>query len=165
MKRELLMLIALTGGIFSSQALSIQYSEKAQYLGTLNGQRQGDGVIKVMRTLTEPVLFQVQGETPLPTRLLVRGAQMRQASGGMLYITVSQALPEGRVARMTIKTTLMVDARRIPLSAEQRGEDVVIAVPEATNRVELRTDTTAELEVSANYRGELRLALEVTSEI
>ncbi|ELB2793986.1 DUF5462 family protein [Aeromonas hydrophila] len=158
------MLIVLTGGIFSSQAFSVQFSEKEQYLGTLNGKQQG-GVIKVMRTLTEPVLFQAQGGSSLPIRLLVRGVQMRQASGGMMYITVNQALPEGRVARMTIKAAMMVDARRIPLSAEQRGEDVVIAVPKATHRVELRTDASAELEVSANYRGELRLALEVTPEI
>ncbi|EBW6452847.1 fimbrial protein, partial [Salmonella enterica subsp. enterica serovar Oranienburg] len=43
----------------------------------------------------------------------------------------------------------------------QRGEDVVITVPAATRQVELRSDAPAELEVPANYRGNLQIALQV----
>lgn len=166
MKRYLtfLMLTALTGIALSSQAMSAQYSERVQYLGTLNGQGQQGDVIKVMRTLTEPVLFANRQGESLPVRLLVRGAQVRPATGGMSYITVRQALPEGKDARITLQTALWVDAKRVPFTAEQRGEDVVINVPVASSRVELRADAPSELEVSANYRGELQLVLEVAVE-
>lgn len=166
MKRYLapLMLAALLGGTLSSQAFSAQYSERAQYLGKLNGQGQQGEVVKAMRTLTEPVLFVSREGEPLPVRLLVRGAQVRPAAGGMWYVTARQALPEGKEARITLQAALWVDAKRVPFSAEQRGEDVVISVPPATSRVELRADAPAELEVSANYRGELQLVLEVAAD-
>ncbi|EBY0601676.1 fimbrial protein, partial [Salmonella enterica subsp. enterica serovar Oranienburg] len=43
----------------------------------------------------------------------------------------------------------------------QRGEDVVITVPAATRQVELRSDAPAELEVPANYRGNVQVPVEV----
>ncbi|EAM1898707.1 fimbrial protein, partial [Salmonella enterica] len=46
-------------------------------------------------------------------------------------------------------------------SASQRGEDVVITVPAAIRQVELRSDAPAELEVPANYRGNVQVPVEV----
>ncbi|MBK0280793.1 DUF5462 family protein, partial [Salmonella enterica subsp. enterica serovar Infantis] len=54
-----------------------------------------------------------------------------------------------------------VDGQRAALSASQRGEDVVITVPAATRQVELRSDAPAELEVPANYRGNVQVPVEV----
>ncbi|HBA5296170.1 TPA: fimbrial protein, partial [Escherichia coli] len=85
----------------------------------------------------------------------------RAASGGLANITVKQALPDNGEARITLKTALMVDGKRVALSARQLGEDVVISVPEAQKLVELRTDAPAELEVPVSYRGNLQIALQV----
>ena len=74
---------------------------------------------------------------------------------------MKRALPDNGEARITLKTALMVDGKRVALSARQQGEDVVITVPDAQNLVELRTDAPAELEVPASYRGNLQVALEV----
>ncbi|ELJ4115124.1 F4 (K88) fimbria minor subunit FaeF, partial [Escherichia coli] len=74
---------------------------------------------------------------------------------------VKEALPDNGEARITLKTSLMVDGKRVALSARQQGEDVVITVPEAQQQIELRTDAPAELEVPVSYRGNLQIALQV----
>ncbi|ENG1286632.1 DUF5462 family protein, partial [Salmonella enterica subsp. enterica serovar Chester] len=72
-----------------------------------------------------------------------------------------RTLGDGRDARLTLKTTLMVDGQRAAITAGQRGEDVVITVPAAIRQVELRSDAPAELEVPANYRGNVQVPVEV----
>ncbi|MFL4555364.1 DUF5462 family protein [Yersinia kristensenii] len=155
--KTVLMVAAL---ITSLPALAAGYSEKTQYLGVVNGQVSGNSVVKVTRTPSDPVLYR-SSENPLPEQLLVRNADVRPASGDMVYITVKQSLPDGQKARITLKTALMVDGQKAALSARQQGEDVVITVPDAQQQVELRTDAPAELEVPANYRGNVQLALQV----
>ena len=142
-------------------ALAAEYSEKTQYLGVVNGQVSGNSVVKVARTPTDPVLYRSGDTTPLPGSLIIRNAEFRAASGGLAYITVKQVLPDNGEARITLKTALMVDGKRVALSARQLGEDVVIAVPEAQKQVGLRTDAPAELEVPVSYRGNLQIALQV----
>lgn len=107
------------------------------------------------------MLYRSGDTTPLPDSLTVRNAESREASGGLAYITVKQTLPDNGEARITLKTALMVDGKRVALSARQQGEDVVISVPEAQKLVELRTDAPAELEVPVSYRGNLQIALQV----
>ncbi|MEK8700070.1 F4 (K88) fimbria minor subunit FaeF [Escherichia coli] len=152
-----LVLIALS----IQSALAAEYSEKTQYLGVVNGQVVGNSVVKVTRTPTDPVLYRSRDTTPLPGSLTIRNAEFRAASGGLAYITVKQILQDTGEARITLKTVLMVDGKRVALSARQQGEDVVITVPEAQQQIELRTDTPAELEVPASYRGNLQIALQV----
>ncbi|EIT7575530.1 TPA: F4 (K88) fimbria minor subunit FaeF [Escherichia coli] len=152
-----LVLIALS----IQSALAAEYSEKTQYLGVVNGQVVGNSVVKVTRTPTDPVLYRSRDTTPLPGSLTIRNAEFRAASGGLAYITVKQILQDTGEARITLKTALMVDGKRVALSARQQGEDVVITVPEAQQQIELRTDTPAELEVPASYRGNLQIALQV----
>ncbi|EIS3328323.1 F4 (K88) fimbria minor subunit FaeF [Escherichia coli] len=142
-------------------ALAAEYSEKSQYLGVVNGQVVGNSVVKVNRTLTDPVLYRSGDMTPLPDSLTIRNTESRAASDGLAYITVKQVLPENGEAHITLKTALMVDGKKVALSARQQGEDVVITVPEAQKQVELRTDALAELEVPASYRGNLQIALQV----
>ena len=113
------------------------------------------------RTPTDPVLYRSDSNSPLPAALIIRHAESRPASGGLANITVKQTLPDNGEARITLKTALMVDGKRVALSARQQGEDVVISVPEAQKLVELRTDAPAELEVPVSYRGNLQIALQV----
>lgn len=155
--KAVLMVAAL---LTSLPVLAAGYSEKTQYLGVVNGQVSGNSVVKVTRTPTDPVLYR-GSDSPLPGQLRVRNADVRPASGDMAYITVKQSLPDGQEARLTLRTALMVDGQKASLSAWQQGEDVVITVPDAQQQVELRTDAPAELEVPANYRGNVQLALQV----
>lgn len=141
-------------------ALAAEYSEKTQYLGVVNAV-VGNSVVKVTRTPTDPVLYRSGSNSPLPAELIIRHAESRPASGGLANITVKQILPDNGETRMTLKTALMVDGKRVALSARQQGEDVVITVPEAQKLVELRTDAPAELEVPVSYRGNLQIALQV----
>ncbi|ECA9146182.1 TPA: DUF5462 family protein [Salmonella enterica subsp. enterica] len=142
--------------------LPVQAAERTQYLGVVNGLVVGNSVVKVTRTLPEPVLFLADSRDTLPSQLTVRDAEVRPASGEMAYITVKQLLPSGGgTARITLKISLMVDGKKVALTARQQGEDVLVSVPQATQRVELRTDALAELEVPASYRGNLQIALQV----
>ena len=137
-----------------------EYSEKTQYLGVVNGQVVGNSVVKVTRTPTDPVLYRSDDGT-LPVQLRVRDAEVRPASGGMAYITVKQMLPDNQEARITLKTTLVVDGQKSVLNASQQGEDVLITVPDAQKQVELRSDVPADLEIPVNYRGNIQIALQV----
>ncbi|EEI3605694.1 fimbrial protein [Salmonella enterica] len=148
--KKALMAVALFSAL---PVLAADYSEKTQYLGVVNGQVVGNSVVKVTRTPADPVLYRTESNGPLPETLVIRNAESRPASGNMAYITVKRTLGDGRDARLTLKTTLMV--------AGQRGEDVVITVPAAIRQVELRSDAPAELEVPANYRGNVQVPVEV----
>ncbi|MFW7430935.1 F4 (K88) fimbria minor subunit FaeF [Escherichia coli] len=160
--RKTMMAVALALSALSIQsALAVEYSEKTQYLGVVNGQVSGNSVVKVTRTPTDPVLYRSGDTTLLPGSLTIRNAESRAASGDLAYITVKQILPDNGEARITLKTALMVDGKRVALSARRQGEDVVITVPEAQKLVELRTDAPAELEVPVSYRGYLQIALQV----
>ncbi|EFG4253429.1 F4 (K88) fimbria minor subunit FaeF [Salmonella enterica] len=160
--KKTMMAVALALSALSIQsALAVEYSEKTQYLGVVNGQVSGNSVVKVTRTPTDPVLYRSGDTTPLPGSLTIRNAESRAASGALAYITVKQVLPDNGEARITLKTALMVDGKRVALTARQQGEDVVITVPEARKLVELRTDAPVELEVPVSYRGNLQIALQV----
>ncbi|ECQ4629270.1 hypothetical protein F0B66_22920 [Salmonella enterica] len=52
-------------------------------------------------------------------------------------------------------------SQRNAVQAGLQAEDVVITVPGAQRQVELRTDAPAELEVPANYRGNVQVPVEV----
>lgn len=161
MKKTMMAAALALSALSIQSALAAEYSEKTQYLGVVNGQVVGNSVVKVTRTPTDPVLYRSGDTTPLPGSLTIRSAESRAASGGLTYITVKQTLPDNGEARITLKTALMVDGKRVALSARQQGEDVVITVPEAQKQIELRTDAPAELEVPVSYRGNLQIALQV----
>ena len=161
MKKTMMAATLVLSAFSIRSALAAEYSEKTQYLGVVNGQVSGNSVVKVTRTPTDPVLYRSGDTTPLPGSLTIRNAESRSASGGLAYITVKQVLPDNGEARITLKTALMVDGKKVTLSARQQGEDVVITVPEAQKQVELRTDAPAELEVPVSYRGNLQIVLQV----
>jgi len=160
--KKTMMAAALVLSVLCTQSVQgTEYSEKTQYLGVVNGQVVGNSVVKVTRTPADPVLYRSGDTIPLPESLTIRNAESRAASGGLSYITVRQVLPDNGEARITLKTALMVDGKKVALSARQKGEDVVIAVPGAQKQVELRTDAPAELEVPVSYRGNLQITLHV----
>ncbi|EAR3913698.1 F4 (K88) fimbria minor subunit FaeF [Salmonella enterica] len=161
MKKTMTAATLVLSALSIQAALSAEYSEKTQYLGVVNGHVSGNSVVKVTRTPTDPVLYRSGDTTPLPGSLTIRNAEFRAASGGLAYITVKQVLPDNGEAHITLKTALMVDGKKVALSARQQGEDVVITVPEVQKLVELRTDAPAELEVPVSYRGNLQIALQV----
>ncbi|EEY3114257.1 F4 (K88) fimbria minor subunit FaeF [Salmonella enterica] len=161
MKKTMMAATLVLSALSIQSALAAEYSEKTQYLGVVNGQVVGNSVVKVTRTPTDPVLYRSGDTTPLPGSLTIRNAESRAASGGLVYITVKQVLPDNGEARITLKTALMVDGKKVALSARPQGEDVVITVPEAQKQVELRTDAPAELEVPVSYRGNLQIMLQV----
>ncbi|WP_258132915.1 F4 (K88) fimbria minor subunit FaeF [Escherichia coli] len=161
MKKTMMAAALVFSALSIQSALAVEYSEKTQYLGVVNGQVVGNSVVKVTRTPTDPVLYRSGDTTSLPGSLTIRNAESRAASGGLAYITVKQILPDNGEARITLKTALMVDGKRVTLSARQQGEDVVITVPEAQKQVELRTDAPAELEVPVSYRGNMKIILQV----
>jgi len=165
MQRQLTQLLLATLMMHPLATQAAPNSEKTMYLGVLNGQVQGNSVVKVNRTLPEPVLFHVgSGETP-PERLIIRSAQARPATGGMLYVTVKQTLAQsGKEALITLKTSLLVDGQKVAPVTTQQGNDVVIEVPAAEQQVELRTDAPVELQVPANYRGNIQVEMLVEGE-
>lgn len=161
MKKTLMAAALALSALSIQSALAAGYSEKTQYLGVVNGQVVGNSVVKVTRTPTDPVLYRSGDTTPLPDSLIIRNAESRAASGGLAHITVKQVQPDNEEARITLKTALMVDGKKVALSARQQGEDVVITVPDAHRQVELRTDSPAELELPVSYQGNLQIALQV----
>ncbi|RBQ41298.1 DUF5462 family protein [Escherichia coli] len=161
MKKAITVTALVLSMLCTQSAMSAEYSEKMQYLGVVNGLVVGNSVVKVTRTPTDPVLYRSSETTSLPDSLTIRNAESRIASGGMANITVKQELSDNKEARITLKTALMVDGKKVALSARQQGEDVVITVPGAQKQVELRTDAPAELEVPVSYRGNLQIALQV----
>ncbi|EAA6862889.1 DUF5462 family protein [Escherichia coli] len=159
--RKNMLAVALMFALSGFQSVQAEEHEKTQYLGVVNGQVVGNSVVKATRTPADPVLYRSGSNSPLPAELIIRHAESRPASGGLANITVKQMLPDNGEARITLKTALMIDGKRVALSATQKGEDVVVTVPEAKKQVELRTDTPAELEIPANYRGDVKLVLQV----
>ena len=159
--RKNMLAVALMFALSGFQSVQAEEHEKTQYLGVVNGQVVGNSVVKATRTPADPVLYRSGSNSPLPAELIIRHAESRPASGGLANITVKQMLPDNGEARITLKTALMIDGKRVALSATQKGEDVVVTVPEAKKQVELRTDAPAELEVPASYRGNLQIALQV----
>lgn len=137
-----------------------EYREKTQYLGVVNGQVVGNSELKVSRILADPILYR-SDEGILPVQLRVRDAEVRPASGSMAYITIKQTFPDNQEARITLKTSLVVDGQISVLNANQQGEDVLITVPKAQKRVELRSDAPVDLDVPVNYRGKIQIALHV----
>lgn len=78
MKRKLtLMLLFAVGGLMTAISAHSKHREKLMYLGVLNGQVQGNSVVKVIRTLPEPVLFRTEAGDDLPERLVIRHATFR----------------------------------------------------------------------------------------
>lgn len=137
-----------------------EYSEKTQYLGVVNGQVVGNSVLKVTRIPTDPILYR-SDESILPVQLRVRDAEVRPASGYMAYITMKQMFPDNQEARITLKVSLVVDGKTSLLNANQQGEDVLITVPKAQKRIELRSESPVQLDIPVNYRGKIQIALQV----
>ncbi|EPQ7464107.1 DUF5462 family protein [Escherichia coli] len=160
---RLFVITVITGMMFISlPSTAVQKNEKVMYLGVLNGVIQGNSFVKVNRTLSDPVLFKTDNISTLPAQAFIRNAEVRPASENDVYITVRQYLPEvGKDALVSVKMSLVIDGIKKTLFYSKVGNDILIKIPSAEKTVELRTDYPVELQVPANYRGNLQVTMEI----
>ncbi len=157
LKKMKILAVTLMVITFSLQAaMAVEDEEKTE----VNDQVVRNRVVTVLRAPADPVLYRSE-KGALPKHLTIRNAEVRAGSGNMAYITVKQAWSNNGEARITLKATLMIDGKKEPLSAKQQGENVMLLIPKAQERVELRTDAPAEVEVPVNYQGDLQIILQV----
>ncbi|MDM2845518.1 DUF5462 family protein [Citrobacter sp. Cpo090] len=146
-------------------AATNEVSEKVFNLGVLNGQVQGGNMVKVNRTLPDPVIYRRELRENAPGTIIIRDATARTASDGAAIITVQNMLPGGQQnVYVTLNITLYIDSKKTPLNFSSRGEDIVINVPADGEIAELRSDAPAELQVPANYRGNIRVEMQIEDE-
>ncbi|EEQ3299506.1 fimbrial protein [Escherichia coli] len=160
---SLFIVTVIAGMMFTSFAsMAVQMSEKNMYLGVLNGQIQGNSIVKANRTLSDSVLFKADRISTLPAQLIIRNAEARSASGNDVYVTIKQSLPEnGKEALITVRMALMIDGVRKGLSYTNTGNNVFINLPDVSETVELKTEYPVELQVPANYRGNLQVVMDI----
>ncbi len=146
-------------------AANNEISEKVYNLGVLNGQVQGGNMVKVNRTLSDPVIYRLQLKKNTSGTIIIRAATARTASDGSAIITVQKMLPDGQQnAYVSLNLTLYVDSKKTPLNYSSRGEDIVIITPADGEIVELRSDTPAELQIPANYKGNIKIEMQIEDE-
>lgn len=139
-------------------------TERTQRLGVVNGQVKENQVVEVSRSLADPVLYQTETPEPLPRTLRIRNATARAADNGAVWVTTSQVLAGQQTASVTAKMTLWVDGKAVPANWQQQGVDVLIHSLEAQRQVMLRSDSPVTLQVPANWRGALRVPMEMAGE-
>lgn len=146
-------------------AATNEVSEKVLNLGVLNGQVQGGNIVKVNRTLPESVIYRLELGEKSPNILVIRDATARTASNGAAIITVKNLIPgDQQNAYVTLNMSMFVDSKKVPLSFSSRGEDVILSIPPNGKIVELRVDAPAELQVPANYKGNIMVTMQIEDE-
>ncbi|HEN3635285.1 TPA: DUF5462 family protein [Yersinia enterocolitica] len=139
--------------------------EKNHYLGVLNGQVEGNNVVKVNRTLTDSIIYNFSSEKKIPNNLIIKDATIRGGQKGNTFITLKRLLPEQKGdAYITLNVIMLIDGERTPFSFYNRGEDVVINVPSYGKNLQLRSDAPVELNIPVNYRGNIRISMEIEDE-
>lgn len=141
--------------------------EKVIHLGAVNGVMQGNQVVEVVRTLPDPVLFELTRSdvANMPGYLLVRQAIASDGvDGGIQLRQVRQVMTSvGQLAAVsfTYGARLWVDGQQVATSWQQRGDDVVLGLPSGAQNISVRADSPVQLQLPKGYRGELSLALEI----
>ncbi|EBP2552157.1 fimbrial protein [Salmonella enterica] len=158
MKIKVLMIASL---IIFQPVLASDVTETIQYLGVANGQVVGNSLVRVTRTPTDPTLFRTKSSDLLPHELVIRNAESRQAARGLANIKIKHLSSDGRNMYLNMKTVLIVDGMKVAINANQKGDDVIIIVPTAFQQVELKSESVIELEVPADYRGNILIPVEV----
>jgi len=151
--------------ISNASAVSVKYQDKNYYLGVLNGQIEGNSRVKVNRSLTDSVIYNIQSDKKLPNNLIIKNATAREGGNGTAFITVKQILSEQKdEVYITLNISMFLDGKRIPLSFSARGVDVVLNIPDNGKHLELRSDSPVELSVPLNYRGNIKIGMEIEDE-
>jgi len=139
--------------------------EKNHYLGVLNGQVEGNNVVKVNRTLTDSVIYSVSSNEKSPSNLVIKNAKIRGGRNGSAFITVKQILPEQKGdASITLNIVMLINGKNTSFTFNERGEDVIINVPSHGESLQLRSDSPVELYVPVKYRGNIRIGMEIEEE-
>ncbi|WP_052369309.1 DUF5462 family protein [Citrobacter sp. S-77] len=146
-------------------ANSSKNQEKNHYLGVLNGQVEGNSVVKVNRTLTNSVIYDFSSEEKLPNNLIVKDATVRGGNNGSVFVTAKQILPDSKgEAFITLNVAMLIDGKKTPFNFESRGEDAILNIPSNGGTLQLRSDSPVELTVPVNYRGNVRIEMEIEDE-
>lgn len=139
--------------------------EKNHYLGVLNGQVEGNNVVKVNRTLTDSVIYSFSSNEKLPSNLIIKNAKIRGGKNGSVFVTVKQMLPEQKGnANITLNIIMLIDGKKNSFTFNERGEDVIVNVPANGENLQLRSDSPVELSVPVHYRGNIRIGMEIEDE-
>ncbi|MNR16631.1 hypothetical protein D3C85_1332430 [compost metagenome] len=164
MKSQMLLVAVLVSA--SVMAVPIE-REKVIHLGAVNGVVNGNQVVEVVRTLPDPVLFEAsRSDTEdMPSYLVVRQAIAGDGSGGDVLLRQSRPaqMPAGQFAQLSLaySARLWVDGQAVTTHWLQRGEDVVIGLPQGAQNISLRSGNPVTLQLPKGYRGEISLVLEV----
>lgn len=144
---------------------SSNVQEQNHYLGVLNGQVEGSNLVKVNRTLTDSVIYNIASDKKLPNNLIIKNAIIRGGPKGSVFVTIKQLLPEQKGnAYITLNIIMLIDGKRTSFSFNERGEDAIINIPSPGESLQLRSDTPVELKVPVNYRGSIRIGMEIEDE-
>lgn len=135
--------------------------EKYMPLGVVNGQVRDNQRLEVKRTLPFPELYREEDPNVLPVSLLIRQATAQKGESGTLLLTLSQVLPDGGITLITVNVELLIDGKKVRADFQEQGADVLIPVPPAYHQVVLRSDTPVTLAVPANWRGDIRVVMEI----
>ncbi|WP_270827336.1 DUF5462 family protein [Aeromonas sp. Y318-1] len=167
MKAQML-LVAMSVAIAMPSAMAAPVErEKVIHLGAVNGAINGNQVVEVVRTLPDPVLFEAnRSDTDdMPSYLVVRQAIANDGAGGDVLLRQSRHVitPAGQPAQLALaySARLWVDGQAANATWQQRGEDVVIGLPQGAQTISLRSDSPVTLQLPKGYRGEVSLVLEV----
>lgn len=146
-------------------ANSSKNQEQNHYLGVLNGQVEGNSVVKVNRTLTNSVIYDFSSEEKLPNNLIVKDATVRGGNNGSVFITTKQVLPNSKgEAFITLNVIMLIDGKKTPFNFNDRGGDAILNIPSNVGKLQLRSDSPVELTVPVNYRGNIRIEMEIEDE-
>lgn len=165
-----LMTVFLAGGGVP-EAVAVSGSlERHVSLGAVNGTINSSQMVEVVRTLPDPVLFQVNRQEVefAPSRLVVRNAQASgEGRDTLLLRSEEQRLtPQGKSVTVVLQYSvrLWVDGQRVPISWANRGKDVVITVPDKASTVVLRSDDPVTVQMPKGFRGAFGFSVVVSGE-
>lgn len=143
-------------------AVTDEVSEKLINLGILNGQVQGGNMVKTNRTISDPVIYREELRRGGSDVLVIREATAREVSNGDAIITVKNKVPGGQQnAYITIKISMLINGKKVPINFSMCGKDVILSIPPYAKIIELRVDEPVELQVPANYKGNIMLTMQI----
>ncbi|OQS31670.1 DUF5462 family protein [Chromobacterium haemolyticum] len=141
--------------------------ESIQSLGVVNGKAKQGSMVEIVRSLPNPILFQIPHgtATQMPTQLVIpetisvlSDEVTLEVKGEFPLLTKGTAASHGQYV---FRVGLWVDGIRIAPIFASGGEQTRIQVPAGAKTIQLRTVEPGRLLVPASSRGEVRLPLVV----
>lgn len=164
-KKFFLAAMLTTTTLSYSYASNPSVKEKVFNLGVLNGQHQGGGVVKISRTLVDPVFYRLDLRAEKKEYIVIKDAIAKNISNGGVSVTVGNELPTlMQKAYITLNVKMYIDSKIAPVKFNNRGNDIVIDIPFGYESLELRSDSPVELQIPSNYKGKVNVTMNIESE-